>query len=295
VVFKDTLVRPLGAYWSALSILTQDSSAQHADPASSPPTVPKKDVAPLSKELKQEISTYIEYAGGVALLADVVEVFPTTTVEQLQGTFFSGPNPDGQPMVALTAKHLRDMGGPASQGQPDSTTPSHPSAPVRVPVQEIRNLLLENGGSIVLGKITSRWQGLKVKQIQEHFSIVDSPHHKDRLVTEWNVNPCPDESLGASSALEAETTEVLWASSEPSLPVPVPVHEIRTLLHENGGWISVDVVTSRFPGLTSKQIQDYFPIADNIVTDVTDASYDPSLSESKPCRVQMPGEMAKRA
>ena len=159
---------------------------------------------------------------------------------------------------------LDSMEGPAKKRKKNraSADPNAPLEPLDSEKVESISLHLEaHGGTLLLGKLSSAFEGVKKAQLEQHFIIFQGREGNG----EWSV------SLGQPSAEEfALSTEKAKVRKErkqrdPDAPPPPDlelekVGEIADFLSQLGGSCSLGKLSTMFEGLKKVQLEPHFQV-----------------------------------
>lgn len=167
------------------------------------------------------------------------------------------------------------MKAPRPPKDPDAPPPPDLDAEV---IQEIQEHLEACGGSTCLGKLTSKFHGLKKVQLEGHFELQHG--EKDSVVRLLNF----EEMQQGEAAVENEEGPAKKKRKkdrerkDPNAPVPAleydKLQKITDWLGEMGGSAPLGRLTTVFSGVKKAQVEEHF------VLTTQEGNQDPIVSTS---------------
>lgn len=265
---------------------------KRAASAGQPPTLPL-DEATLFK-----VAGFLQAHGGAAPLGRVTTVFSGTKKAQLAAHFaVGGGEPGGDPLVRLdpsselatmaipyeepisvraasemTATGLVDGGGKKKRVRKEKD----PDAPAPLPltpeaVHQIVDYLQAFGGCAPLGRLTTKFEGVKKVQLEAHFHIYSTEGSDGG---DFTVSLLEDRSDGQhlvhtqvhsfrADADKGPKKKRMRTRRDPD-QAPLPelevtvLHGIVAFLQAHGGVVSLGKITTEFSGVKKVQLAPHF-------------------------------------
>jgi len=154
---------------------------------------PAKRAAPLGADVVQQIRDYVESFGGSVSMGKVTTAFEGVKKSQIEQHFCLVEASASNYVVALSpelgnlALLKQDKVAPAGPKKKKKKTldPNAPPPPhlEEGSVEQIAMVIQENGGSMMLGKLTSQFEGLKKVQLEPHFHLSQLTPHGEPIVS----------------------------------------------------------------------------------------------------------------
>lgn len=143
--------------------------------------------------------------------------------------------------------------------------PSVPAGPLDPSVLEkVAEFIVEHGGAVTLGKLSTTFEGLKKVQVMDHFDVEEA---EDKTSADPVVS-VPLEGPRQSSFDYEELAPKAKQRREKDLNAPPPpeldayvVSQITEYIEANGGCAIMGKLCSNFPGLKKAQLESHFEMA----------------------------------
>lgn len=270
----------------------------------------------------QQVRMFLLRMGGSASLGRLTSSFPGLKRVHLVPHFHMTPlpggsdfivtlSPMGQTMPAVTAlalgatTHARlpmtgiGMGRVNSFGNTEfkkkkRRTPAPSDEPLQPLdssiVQSISEVLVEAGGALPLGKLTTQFEGVKKAQLEPHFSVAAHPSGVsagDFTVSLIGVDGTPmitdtaaflqpklEEDFQQRGAKKKKTRVREKKPVDPDAPPPPDlemdqVNAITSFLQLHGGCVRLGKLCTQFEGVKKVQLQPFFVIAGDPAVDMS--------------------------
>jgi len=250
--------------------------------------------APLGAQVVQRITDHLQRNGGsmpLGKLVSMVEGLKKVQVEQHFYVFpIDGPQA-GNYVVSMTpptnlatpafavhaATFIQEPAGETfgakKKKRKVSMDPNAPPPLDSQTIEQISDFLVLNGGTTLLGKLTSAFSGLRKAQLEPHFALFQAGTGDG----EWSVSL--SQELASFSQQSAEGVMLNAAGTEkatkarrerkmrdPDAPPPpdldeATVQRITSFLQQEGGSASLGKVSTVFEGVKKVQLEARFQVA----------------------------------
>mmetsp|Transcript_53399 Transcript_53399/g.106241 ORF Transcript_53399/g.106241 Transcript_53399/m.106241 type:complete len:358 (+) Transcript_53399:63-1136(+) len=265
----------------------------------------------------EQVRTYLLRMGGSASLGRLTSSFPGLKRVHLIPHFHMTPLPGGSDFIvtlggtmpaatalgATTVARLPTTGigmgmvrpfgqfeskkkKRRAQVPPDEPLPQLDSSIV----QSIAEVLIEAGGALPLGKLTTQFEGVKKAQLEPHFAVAAHPSGVSAgdftvsllgadgtpMITDASafLQPKLEEDLQPRGAKRKKTRIREKKLVDPDAPPPPElelhqVNEITTFLQLHGGCVRLGKLCTQFEGIKKVQLQPFFVIAGDPAVDMS--------------------------
>lgn len=263
----------------------ESKKKRRKDPNAPPP-------GPLDEQTLQMVVATIQAHGGMMTLGKLTTLFEGLKKMQVEQHFVIAPLVgNGEWSVSLhrlanipRGPDLRGLGGIVQAQQQTGRKrkprpPIDPDAPPPEPlspqmVEQITELLQANGGTIQLGRLATVVEGVKKAQLEPHFYVIPAENLHGQCAV--SLDPNAAQSLAqtgslirpagfAFGGLESGQAKVKKPKKQrdPDAPPPPPLEmekvlEVRNVLLQAGGAISLGKLTAHFEGLRKLQLEPHF-------------------------------------
>lgn len=238
-------------------------------------------VKPIDAEMLQQMHNLLDENDGEIDLGSMTSVFPGLRKKQVEEHF----NVDEEYMVSyigaapLTEKRERmkqeKAEKPKKEKDPDAPPPPELESHV---IDEITVYLADCGGCCFLGRVSTKFSGIKKAQLEAHFdvehgdfdTIVHLPGHTgDPDMDAIAQVPVKKRKVGETSIVKSENgkkdKKKAKKDKDPNAPPPPDLeidvlNEITSFLEECGGSCMLGKLSTKFSGLKKAQLVGHFEV-----------------------------------